>query len=224
MSWNPFDWFSNNPTPTPAQPAPVVVTPATHVPYVNLRPECLNRELPDDQKDDLASFVETWKENQTKYSTVGLQANVPPMLVAAIHWREASGDFGLYLEQGDKLGTVTYANGDSNDGHTIPSGPNTVCFTDWITAAVWSLNQETAGHRASGISFTETSVNDMLTFAEYYNGTGYMKKGIPSPYTLAWTTCYEKGKYTDDHGFDPDYVDEQLGVLVMLRAIMALQS
>ncbi len=218
MSWyNPSSWWNNTPTP------PVVVppTPASPSSYHDLRSECVNG-LTTSQQSDLQSFLNCYNNNLSKYQEVGQRAGIPAMLVAAIHWREASGNFTCYLEQGDPLGTRTYANGDSNNGVSLPVGtPNTVLFTDWIDAAVWALNQETEGKAAAGISYSETDVNDMLTFAEYYNGTGYMKMGVPSPYTLSGTSCYTRGKYTSDGSYNPNVVDEQIGVLVMLRAIIS---
>lgn len=49
---------------------------------------------------------------------------------------------------------------------------------------------------------------------------GYANKGLPSPYVWAGTSNYEKGKYVADGKFDPNYVDQQLGVAVMLRTLL----
>ena len=217
MAWyNPFTWGS---TPTPV----TVVTSNPNIGFANyrdLRPECIT-SLTSSQQTDIQNFLACYNANKGTYTAVGLTANVPAMLVAAIHWREASGDFSSYLEQGDPIGSVTYANGDSNNGVSLPPGtPNTISFTNWNDAAVWALNQNVEGQKASGISYDEGDINDMLTYAEYYNGTGYKDRGLPSPYTLAGTSCYQKGKFTSDGTFDPNAVDTQLGVLVMLRAVI----
>ena len=50
---------------------------------------------------------------------------------------------------------------------------------------------------------------------------GYANKGIPSPYVWAGTSNYSSGKYIADGVFDSSYVDQQLGVAVMLQALLS---
>ncbi|MCX5921316.1 MAG: hypothetical protein NTW61_08385 [Candidatus Melainabacteria bacterium] len=57
-----------------------------------------------------------------------------------------------------------------------------------------------------------------MSFAELYNGTGYEDKGVPSPYVLAGTSAYQKGKYVADGQYDPNHVDEQLGVATLMTS------
>ena len=59
----------------------------------------------------------------------------------------------------------------------------------------------------------------MADFAERYNGLGYRNKGLPSPYVWAGTDKYTSGKYVADGVFDPNYVDQQLGVMLMIKSI-----
>jgi len=44
----------------------------------------------------------------------------------------------------------------------------------------------------------------MMAFAERYNGLGYYNNGSISPYMYSGTDVYSSGKYTEDHGYDPD--------------------
>jgi lysozyme family protein len=207
-----FSWFKHD----AQNPAPV--EPPTQ--YRDLKSECVTK-LDDDQTSDLNNFISIFKNNIDKYNQVGFKAGVPPMLVAALHYREASGDFTCYLSQGDPLGTRNYANGDSNNGHSLPaSTPNTILYTDWEEAAIFALNYETRAKAVSGISYQETDIGDILTFSIYYNGLGYNNRNVPDPYILAGTTCYTSGKFTSDGTYSSSAVDGQLGVLVMLRAIM----
>lgn len=59
----------------------------------------------------------------------------------------------------------------------------------------------------------------MLTLLEMYNGLGYYRKGIPSPYIWAGTDQYKKGKYVRDGVFDPEVVDKQLGVAGLIMCL-----
>lgn len=187
--------------------------------YRDARPECVNN-LTDDQKSDLADFVKCYNGNKDKYESVGKVTDIPSFLVAAIHWRESGGDFTTYLSQGDPLGTRTWANGDSNNGHSLPDGAGTILFTDWNDAAIFALNHEVRAKKASGISYDEQDIGDCLTFAEYYNGLGYQTLNVQNPYLYNGTTCYSKGKFDEDGHYNKNLIDEQLGVLVMLRALI----
>lgn len=164
-----------------------------------------NEDLSSSQKNELKQFKKNYKKNENRYKKVEAETEMPAELVAAIHWRESSGDFSTYLHNGQKLGRVTTL---------VPKG---IYFgtNEWKEAAVDSLIRE-------GCNSVDTNnINSLLDFAERFNGLGYRYKGIPSPYVWAGTDRYECGKYVDDGVFDPDYVDKQLGVAVMMKSICA---
>ena len=49
-------------------------------------------------------FQENWEANKARYQAVAAQTDMPAKLIAALHWRESSGNFNTYLHQGDPLG------------------------------------------------------------------------------------------------------------------------
>ncbi len=225
LNFNFLDWL--NPFPkqypeTKVKIASEVTPPVTpEVKYINLHPECKDK-LTDDQKDELAQFVKHYRANEDLYKSVGLQADVPAIVVAAIHKREADCNFNSYLSNGDRLSTRTYISGDSNEGKILSENtPNTIIFNNWIDGAVFALKHEIRARQASGISYDEKDISDMLIFCEIYNGSGYRYRHAISPYVYACTSCYQKGKFTDDHGYDADAVDHQLGCLIMIRALIS---
>jgi lysozyme family protein len=61
----------------------------------------------------------------------------------------------------------------------------------------------------------------MPTFAEVFNGTGYADNGYISAYLYNGTNIYSKGKYASDGRYDPNLVDAQSGVYILLKAIMS---
>lgn len=143
------------------------------------------------QQSELSQFKANWEKNKSRYQTVSAQTGVPAELIAAIHWREASGSFNARLHDGGSL-----------------SG-----YSSWEAAAVDAL---------SG-GYGKINMNDITTwydFAERYNGLGYRNKGVSSPYVWAGTTNYTSGKYVADGVYDAGYVDQQLGVAVMLKALL----
>jgi lysozyme family protein len=168
----------------------------------------LEVKLSADQQADLAKFIKNWKANIARYIGIGTATGIPGELVAAIHWRESGGDFTTYLHNGDPLGRPT------------THEPVGILFNNWATAAIDALDRETAAKAQSGIEEWTTTLDCMCIFGEYYNGEGYRARNVPDPYVLAGTSGYEKGKFTADGHFDPEAVDSQLGVLVMLKAIL----
>ena len=159
--------------------------------------------LTSEQKEDLEIFKNKYEQNKEKYKEVERQTGVPAELVAAIHYRESNGNFKTYLHNGDYLGKPT---------QNVPAG---IYFdTDqWTEAAVDALKRE-------GCDKIDTkNLDSLLDFAERYNGLGYRRRNIASPYVWAGTDRYVAGKFVRDSEFDKNYVDRQLGVAVMMKAI-----
>ena len=61
-----------------------------------------------------------------------------------------------------------------------------------------------------------------MSIAERYNGLGYARMGRSSPYVWSGTDKYIRGKYIADGKYDPDEVDNQVGIAVALKALMEL--
>jgi len=172
-----------------------------------------------DQQWDLNKFKTIWLANMAKYEAVAHDTDIPPQLIAALHMRESDCDFTTYLLQGDKLGTRTWADGDSNNGTSLsPDLEGTVLYglDQWHEAAVYSLQQEQPKQTELQLKSDTTYLPSLCAFAEMWNGTGYYNANLPDPYVLAGTSGYIKGKYIGDHHFDPNAVDEQIGVLPLL--------
>jgi len=169
----------------------------------------LKPELSGTQQASLTEFEQVFQKNKGKYEAVAKRLGVPDNLVEmsakaiwAIHCREGSADFTTYLHNGEKLGKPTTL---------VPAG---ILFDKWEDAAVHAINGEL--HKVGGK--VPQSLPDWLAFAEAYNGLGYEDKGVPSPYVLAGTNAYQKGKYVADGKYDPDHVDQQLGVAVLITS------
>lgn len=156
------------------------------------------------QENELEAFKKNWEENKDKYEAVEEATGMPAELVAAIHWREGSGNFNTYLHNGQQLGQTTTI---------VPKG---IYFEDWTAAAIDAVTN----YGSDLSSIDPDDISTYYDYAEHYNGMGYANKGLPSPYVWAGTSNYQSGKYVADGQFDPNYVDQQLGVAVMLRALL----
>lgn len=157
--------------------------------------------MSDSQISQLPMFVDVWNNNKDKYEKVAKATGVPAELIAAIHWRESGCNFSTYLHNGDPLGQPTTH---------VPYGK---MFYNWEDAAIDAINSQTYEVDANNI-------DTWYEYAERYNGLGYRNRGVTSPYVWAGTTNYHGGKYVADGVYDSSAYDQQLGVALMLKAIV----
>lgn len=142
-----------------------------------------------------------------RYQKVEAKTGVPWPVIAVIHERESSQNWGRSLAQGDPWNRVSV---------NVPRGRGP--FASWEDAAIDALvNCHPFLARKKDWSIGGTLVN-----LETYNGIGYAAKGGPSPYLWAGTDQYTSGKYVRDGVYDPNHVDRQPGCANLLRAMMAL--
>ena len=160
--------------------------------------------LTDEQKAALEKFEANFENNKDRYEAVAEKTGVPAELIAAIHWRESSGNFDTYLHNGDPLGKPTTH---------VPAGLN---YSNWEDAACDAMTRYIDQDKLD-----KDDINTYYDVAERYNGLGYRNKGVQSPYVWAGTTNYSGGKYVADGVYDANYVDRQLGVAVMLKRLMS---
>jgi lysozyme family protein len=142
--------------------------------------------------------------NRARYEAVSKATGVPWDVIGVIHYRESSGDFAGVLHNGEKI------IGKGKKTTLVPKGRGP--FTTWEEAALDALNV-CPPYAAKNKDWSIAGTLDIL---ERYNGLGYRNKGLPSPYLWAGTDQYVKGKYVADGKFDPNHVDQQLGVAPIL--------
>lgn len=144
----------------------------------------------------------TAPDAKKRYQEVEKRTGVPWWFVAVVHEREASQNWNTQLGQGDPLHSVSTH---------VPKGRGP--FNTWEDGAVDAL-VKCAPYAAKN---TDWSPGGALTMMEKYNGLGYYKRGIPSPYVWAGTNQYSKGKFVRDGVFDPNHVDTQLGCAGLIK-------
>ncbi|WP_315747871.1 MULTISPECIES: hypothetical protein [unclassified Bradyrhizobium] len=156
---------------------------------------------------DFSAVVRRLVASRARYQAVAAQTGVPWYLVAVIHERESSQSWSASLAQGDPWDRVSVH---------VPAGRGP--FKSWEDAAVDAL-VNCAPYAAR---WKDWSIGGTLTLLEQYNGLGYFRRGVPSPYIWAGTDQYRSGKYVRDGVYDPDAVDKQLGCAGLLLAMKAL--
>lgn len=150
--------------------------------------------------------------NRHRYEAVSKATGVPWDVIGVIHYRESSGDFAGVLHNGQKI------IGTGKKTTLVPKGRGP--FSTWEAAAIDAL-MNCAPFAAKN---KDWSISGTLDILERYNGLGYRKKGLPSPYLWAGTDQYVKGKYVADGKYDPNHVDQQLGVAPLLMKLREKQE
>ncbi|WP_218639031.1 C39 family peptidase, partial [Paenibacillus sp. FSL H7-0331] len=156
---------------------------------------------------ELTEFVKNYELNKEIYERISQKVDIPPQLIAAIHYRESVGNFNTYLHNGQQLGQITTE---------VPRGK---LFYDFEEAAVDALLEKDPNRKFHNLSGNSNDLVAMLAYAEAYNGWGYLDNDRVSPYVYNGTNVYEIGKYTEDRIYDPNVIDEQPGVYILLKAL-----
>lgn len=145
--------------------------------------------------------------NRPRYEVVSKATGVPWDVISVIHYRESSLNFAGVLHNGQKI------IGTGKKTTLVPKGRGP--FSTWEQAAIDAL-ANCHPHLAKN---KDWSLANTLELLERYNGLGYRNKGLPSPYLWAGTDQYQKGKYVADGKYDPNHVDQQLGVAALLMKL-----
>lgn len=139
--------------------------------------------------------------------------------IGIVHFMEAGGfknPFLYHLACGDPLTARTFhvpaGRPKANPGNgTEPPSKNNP-YT-WHESALDAL-------RFSGYDkIKDWSIENSLVLFEKYNGVGYKKRGVPSPYLWSYTNHYVSGKYVLDGKYDPNAVSKQPGVAAIMKVM-----
>lgn len=151
------------------------------------------------------NFVRLIFKNRAKYERVEDATGVPWYFIAVTHMRESSCDFRGVLHNGEHI------IGTGRKTSLVPAGRGP--FQTWEQAAIDALKLHSL-HK-----ITDWSLERVLYECERFNGWGYYRKGVVSPYVWAGTTTYKSGKYIRDGVYDPSHVDTQLGCAIVLKRL-----
>ncbi|MBI2741445.1 MAG: peptidoglycan-binding protein [Rhodospirillales bacterium] len=149
--------------------------------------------------------------NQPRYAAAVDGMPVPWWFVSVVHSMECSMRFDQHLHNGDPLsGRTTHVPA----GRPLTGGPS---FT-WEQSARDAIQFERLDR------ITDWSLPNVLFNWHRYNGINneYKRRGIPTPYLWSGSTHYKKGKYVADGVFDPEFVSQQVGAAVILKALVDL--
>lgn len=162
--------------------------------------------------DQLEEITDIIKQNKDRYEsvqlkTVNLQGRfIPWPLIACIHFRETNLDFTKHLHNGDPLTARTTH---------VPAGRPTFGEPpfEWEESAADALSEF---HRPP-----LWTIDQILRMLEKFNGTGYQKHDVSTPYLWDYTCHYLSGLYTSDGRFDPAMREDRPGCVIILKVLQA---
>ncbi|MEH6434756.1 hypothetical protein [Massilia sp. DD77] len=155
---------------------------------------------------EIAARVARLRDNALRYKPLTEDTGIPWHFIAIIHMMESNTDFGTHLHNGDPLSARTVR---VPAGRPVAGNPP----FSWEESARDALEYE------GFVGLDDWNVATMLYRWERFNGMGYRKQGIHSPYLWSYSNLYEKGRFVEDHKFNPDSVSKQCGAAVLLKEL-----
>lgn len=147
---------------------------------------------------------------KARYMPVQIATGVPWFMVGIIHKMECGLSWTRHLHNGDPLtGRTT----------RVPSG----CPRTGSPPFTWEASATDALRLKSLHKIELWSVERIAYELERFNGFGYRKFGVPSPYLWSFTTAYTSGKYVRDGVWSASAVSAQSGGMALLREIAELE-
>lgn len=162
------------------------------------------------QAEDAAKLILRGKANYERVSDK-LGGKIPWYFIGITHYMECSCNFNRHLHNGDPLTKRTVR---------VPAGRPIADPWNGRGNPYTFLESAIDAMRLKGFHVQESwNINLTLYRLEKYNGFGYVRRKIYTPYLWAGTTHYSKGKFVRDGVFDPNAVSEQIGAAVLIRLL-----
>ena len=158
-------------------------------------------------RDTVDYYVRRLRSARSTYELVQSAIGVPWTLVGVIHAMECGFNFSGHLHNGDPLTACTVHEPKGRPAGAPPP------FT-WLQSAIDALRL----HKLDTV--TDWSVPHLLYLLENYNGFGYRRYRVPTPYLWSFSNIYTQGKFTSDGTFDGAAISRQCGAALMLKEIV----
>jgi lysozyme family protein len=163
---------------------------------------------------DADAIINKIVQHKNVYEAIMQATGVPWQIIGIFHSLEGSLNFHTHLHNGDSLNARTV--------HVPPGRPKTghPPFT-FAESAIDALQLEGFAGR------TDWGVAPTLFRLEKYNGFGYRRVHVNTPYLWSFSNHYTKGKFVEElvngkpkSHLDPNLVSGQCGAAVLLKRMV----
>ncbi|UVO54029.1 hypothetical protein [Sphingomonas sp. SUN039] len=160
------------------------------------------------ERGDLARWhVTALRQFRRRYEAVTRATDVPWYFIGLIHGLEASYNFRAHLHNGDApLSQRT---------RQVPAGRPKA----WTAPYDWEASAVDALKLMGFAGATDWSLERTLYRLEAYNGFGYRRLGVPTPYLWSFSNHYEAGKFVADGSFNARARSQQCGAATTLKLL-----
>jgi lysozyme family protein len=191
-------------------PAPVIPSGSSPTSFESLAPEydqmfkdvrlTLNNER-------LDTVIERIAANKARYVALQTTTGVPWFVVGVVHYLESDLDFTVHLHNGDPLAarTVHAPVGRPKNGQPPFS---------------WEDSAQDAFELSGTNTVRDWSIVRILYELERYNGLGYRRRQINTPFLWNCTSNYAQGLFNPVGVFDPNLVAAKCGGAALLKRMM----
>ncbi len=146
-------------------------------------------------------------QSRARYEAISTATQVPWYFVGAIHSLEASFNFRAHLHNGDfPLRART---------RQVPAGRPLV----WLPPSDWESSAKDALRLLGFTGQSDWSLSRTLYRLEAYNGFGYRKRGVATPYLWSFSNHYQSGKFVADGRWNANARSHQCGAATLLKAL-----
>lgn len=162
---------------------------------------------------ELKAAVDKIKAGQYRYEVIAsvIGNGIPWWFIGITHFMEAACNFALHLHCGDPLTARTI--------HVPKGRPKFDPAAGIGKPYTWEESALDVLHFTGYDEIQDWSIGNCLNLFERYNGLGYKKRGVPSPYLWSFTNHYVAGKYVADGKYDPKAVSKQPGVAAIMKTM-----
>ena len=156
----------------------------------------------------LENLVARLLAGRSRYEAVQSRTGVPWFVVGYLHYAEGGLDFHRHLHNGDPLTARTVS---VPVGRPIEGEPP----FSWEDSATDAIKHARLDRDPASL----TSIGRLLYLVERYNGLGYRRIGIYSPYIWGCTNHYTVGSFIADGRFEPRAVSRLCGFASVVRVL-----
>jgi lysozyme family protein len=147
-------------------------------------------------------------EYRARYEGVAKVTGVPWYFIGAIHGLEASYNFRAHLHNGDfPLSART---------RQVPANRP----TKWNAPYSWEASAKDALTLLGFVGKADWTLERTLYRLEAYNGFGYRRRGVPSPYLWSFSNHYESGKFVADGKWNAAARSQQCGAATKIKMLV----
>ena len=176
---------------------------------LSISADWLTMSIPSMHLHELDQTAQKLLHDKYAYDALEKRTGVPAVVSMVISERESGGNLNCSLAQGDPWRKVSVH---------VPAGLGP--YLTWIDAAADAFRLDGLDKVGAG----NWEIEHAIFFWERFNGWGYRRMGLHSPYVWGMSNHQDRGKYIRDGYFDRNTWDDQPGCASLAARLIFADS